>query len=381
MISFQPTAEELAFTRVAKDFAKEKIRPLARACETEREVAAELVEEAKELGFLSLEIPEEWGGLALPLISQVQIQRALSYGDLAIVQGFTGAGDVASLFRTISNQGGLQQVKESFIGGEELTSVLIDSSEPSKPWGKSITVQKHGSDYVLDGTTEPVRLAKFADIAVVFARDQVGEAVILLVDSKEWTVKEGDYRLGLLAAGLGRLSFEQLTISGEHVLAKGKEAERIFRTVQARLYTLEAAKQNGLMEAALDYATEYTAGRKAFGREIAKFQGVSFKIAKMAIEVQVVNHLTWEAALKADEGSASAYGFALRALYRAHRGIRFVTDAAVQLLGGHGYIQEFPVEKWLRDAGAQVALYGREQGLLAQRGAELLAEPREVDFH
>jgi len=125
------------------------------------------------------------------------------------------------------------------------------------------------------------------------------------------------------------------------------------------------------MEAALDYATQYTAERKAFGQEIAKFQGVSFKIAKMVMETRIVNHLTWDAAIKADENSKAAFGLALSALHRAHKGVRFVTDAAVQLLGGHGFVQEFPVEKWMRDAQAQVSLYGRERDLLIKRGEEL----------
>jgi acyl-CoA dehydrogenase len=89
------------------------------------------------------------------------------------------------------------------------------------------------------------------------------------------------------------------------------------------------------------------------------------------METRIVNHLTWDAAIKADEKSKDAFGLALGALHRAHKGVRFVTDAAVQLLGGHGFIQEFPVEKWMRDAQAQVMLYGRERDLLVKRGAEL----------
>src|SRR5699024_10724781 len=137
-------------------------------------------------------------------------------------------------------------------------------------------------------------------------------------------------------------------------------------------------KEVGLMEAALDYATEYTATRKAFGKEIAKFQGVSFRIATMAMETRLTNHLVWQAALSADEEDKAAEGNSLRALYRAHRSLRYVTDSAVQMLGGHGFVRDFPVEKWMRDAQAQVSLYGREREFLIKRGKQLIGSAKEV---
>jgi acyl-CoA dehydrogenase len=377
LISFQATDDELAFVAVAKEFAKDRIRVQARESEQVEKVNEDLIEEANELGFLALELPEDWGGLELPLITQTQIMKALSYGDLGIVQGFTGAGDAASLFRLLFDHPGLQQVKDDNLTQGDSTTILVDLSDIEKPLGSTVSVQKDGNSYLVNGKTEPIRLAQYADTCLLFAKDQDGSPVILLLND-DWTVEDGDYRLGLLAAGVGKLIFGDVRVPESSVLAKGTEAASIMKKVQTRNYIIHAAKQNGLMEAALDYATEYTAGRKAFGQEIAKFQGVSFKIAKMAIETRIVNHLTWEAALKVDEDSALAHGLALRAIHRAHKGVRFVTDAAVQLLGGHGFIQEFPVEKWMRDAQAQVALYGRERDYLTQRGAEILSGQVEV---
>lgn len=369
MISFQPTNDETAFVEVARDFAKERIRKLARQSEIERKVHDDLVEEAKELGFLSLELPEEWGGLELPLLTQVQLMKALSKGDLGIVQGLTSPGDAATVFRLLPNHADLQATKERVVSEANYPVALVDLTDSREPFRKSISVRKDGKYYVINGETEPVRFAQFAETVVVFARVEEGEPIVLLLHDQEWEVAEGDYRLGLLASGLGKLKFENI-VAGK-VLAIGEEAASLIEKVQTRNYILQAAKQNGLMEAALDYATQYTAERKAFGQEIAKFQGVSFKIAKMVMETRIVNHLTWDAAIKADENSKAAFGLALSALHRAHKGVRFVTDAAVQLLGGHGFVQEFPVEKWMRDAQAQVSLYGRERDLLIKRGEEL----------
>src|SRR5699024_11882159 len=114
--------------------------------------------------------------------------------------------------------------------------------------------------------------------------------------------------------------------------------------------------------------------------EVAKFQGVSFRVASMTMETRMANHLVLEAAVKTDENDPAAERLSLRALHRAHRSLRYVTDSAVQLLGGHGFVQDFPAEKWMRDAQAQVLLYGRENEYLLQRGEQLVNGVQEVVF-
>src|SRR5690625_460786 len=378
MISFRPSEDELSFVDVAKDFAKDSIRPKARECEDNHQGDEKTVKELTDIGLTTLELPESWGGLELPLISQVQVLQALAYGDLGTLQGIPGVGDAASLIRLLDDHQALGSYKER-LTAENPTIALLDGSDPEMPWG-SLTVEQVGSEYILHGTSQPIRLAEFADYIAVLATDQQGEDVILWLDQSEqaWQVEEGDYRLGLLSSGIAKLIFDHVKVGNSHVLASGKEATLLIKAVQSRVRVLQAAKQTGLMEAALDYATEYTAERKPFGQVIAKFQGVSFRIAKMAIETKIVNHLVWEAAGKIDEADAAMDSSSLRALYRAHRSVRYVTDSAVQLLGGHGFVQEFPVEKWMRDAQAQVALYGSERDLLTTYGEQLIAEKEEV---
>lgn len=378
MISFRPTEDELSFIAVAKDFAQDKIRPKARDCEANRHVDEKTVKELTDIGLTALELPESWGGLELPLISQAQILQALAYGDLGTLQGIPGVGDAASLIRLFADHQALRSYKERLVA-ENPTVALLDGTDPEMPWG-NMTVEQVGSNYVLHGTSQPIRLAEFADYIAILAVDEQGQSVILWLDqaAQKWKAEEGDYRLGLLSSGIAELTFDQVEVAGSHVLASGEEAIPLIKEVQSRIRVLQAAKQTGLMEAALDYATEYTAGRKAFGQIIAKFQGVSFRIAKMAIETRIVNHLVWEAAVKVDQADADMEMHSLRALYRAHRSLRYVTDSAVQLLGGHGFVQEFPVEKWMRDAQAQVVLYGSEKDLLTTYGEQLIAEKEGV---
>jgi len=367
VISFQPTDEEKEFSNVAAKVASDKIRPAAHDCEQNREVATDIKDELANLGFLSLELPESNGGLELPLITQAQIMTSLSYGDLGTVQGLPGANDAASFARSKENA----QLQAKLDG--EQTTAFIDVTDADLSLGEALQINKQSSGYSINGLSQPVRHATSAASIIIAGKDADGEAVVLLLDNQNnWDVTDADIRLGLLAAGIGRFSFGQTEVEGDNILASGEEAENWIRAARSRIYILQAAKEVGLMHAALDYATGYTAERRAFGQSIAGFQGVSFRIAQMAIETRIANHLVWEAAVKADAEETDAWQYALQAINRAHQAVRYVTDSAVQLLGGHGFVQEYPAEKWARDALAQVTLYGRETDFLSQRGEEIL---------
>ncbi|HEX7065139.1 MAG TPA: acyl-CoA dehydrogenase family protein [Bacillales bacterium] len=375
MISFQPTEEESAFVDVAKGFAIEQIRPKARECEEDRAVNADLTEKIEKLGFFGLELPESWGGLELPLISQAQMLQALSYGDLGVVQGLPGLGDVASLIRLEPDNPVYESSKQTGKDGRWRNAAFLDATDSEAPWNKVEAISSGGS-WILRGKSEPIRLAASADDLAVAVIDSEGEPLILWLDHG-WHTEQGDYRLGLLAAGCARIVFEGAEIDDGRVAARGEAARKLLSGAYARIRVLQAAKEVGLMEAALDYAVEYTAGRKAFGQEIAKFQGVSFTVAEMAIQTRAAHHLVWQAAEKVDSGAADAEGASLQALSRAHRAVRFVTDSGVQMLGGHGFVQEYPVEKWMRDAQAQVALYGRERNMAVRRGKQIISGAKE----
>ncbi|WP_304459648.1 acyl-CoA dehydrogenase family protein, partial [Alicyclobacillus sendaiensis] len=201
-----------------------------------------------------------------------------------------------------------------------------------------------------------------------------GEAILAYLDRTvaDWAEDAGDVRLGLLAAHIGRVRFDGLVVRPEDVLLRGDEAEQVIRTALTRLAVREAAKCVGVMRAALEYTVEYTSQRKAFGQEIPKFQGVSFTVADMAIETEAARNLVWQAAHAVDSRGAGAAREAARALAYALRSARFVTNQGVQMLGGAGYLQEYPVEKWMRDVQAQAILYGRELEWFERAGLRAL---------
>jgi acyl-CoA dehydrogenase len=369
MISFKPSDDELAFVELAKAFALEHIRPKSRLTEEKRQVNRENCSKLHELGFTSLELPESFGGLELPVVTQVQILEALSFGDIATIQGLPGVNEAASFIRVNPDNPLFASFKNTHSGIGPVVSLLLNRKD------HGLVIASNGEGYLVNGTSIPVKMGEAADYVLIAGVDETGKPVLFWLENRGgqlWGKKPGDYRLGLLASQFARLQFNQLEVSKGQILASGEEAASLLKESLARIRVLEAAKEVGTMTAALSYATEYTAQRKAFGQEIAKFQGVSFTVAQMALQTQAARNLVWQTAKKLDDQAADAVQASCSALHFAHRAVRFVTDSAVQLLGGHGYVQDHPVEKWMRDAQAQVNVLETESELLAKSGEYLL---------
>ena len=364
MVSFLPSEDEKAFVDVAKDFAIQKIRPSARQTEKDRGVSEELVRKLADLGLLDLEMPESYGGLELPLVSQVQVMEALAYGDLDTIQGLPGAGQGASFIRQREGHPVFSAYKNQCEMGISPTITVVYPNQHSLKIGKT------DDGYIIEGKTTPLKNAKHAEYLIIAGTDTTGEAVLLWLEREDhsWQVLNGDYRLGLLSAGFAQIQFNKVSVTKNDVLSSGEEAESWIKSSLSRIRTLEAAKEVGVMAAAVDYTTEYTSQRKAFGVEIAKFQGVSFNIAQMAIQTNVARHLVLYAAKQIDDGEPDGVFHSIQALNKAHQALRFVTDSSVQLLGGHGYVEEHPVEKWMRDGQAQVGWFEQEGDLETRAG-------------
>lgn len=369
MISFKPSDEEAAFIMVAKDFATEYFRPMARDAERNDAVPEQIIRKLRELGLNALELPECFGGLELPLLSQVQILESLSYGDLGILQGIGGAGECASIIRLEHANPVFELYKQKCQIGEEPTVALYCHEQ------HHLQIRKTAEGFLINGETAPIKMAREAEYLLIAGKDTDGEDHLLWLDYEEetsWEIKDGDYRLGLLCSGFAQLAFNGVRVPKSSVIASGKSAVDILELALSRIRIREAAKEAGVMSAALDYTSEYTAQRKAFGQEIAKFQGVSFNLAQMAIHTQTARHLTLYGASKLDQQDKDAVLYSIEALQKAHQSIRFVTDSAVQLLGGHGYVADHPVEKWMRDAQAQIGWFEKESDLQIKAGNWIL---------
>ncbi|MGH2808813.1 MAG: acyl-CoA dehydrogenase family protein [Actinomycetota bacterium] len=335
----QPTEEQQALRETLAAFSAEVLRPTARDAEAAGETSAEIARQVHEIG-VTAPVPEDFGGGGtFDAVTYCIAAEELAWGDPGIASYVLGSGLAAIVIDVAGTDE--QRAKHlpsfaepepprSFVAiGEKVAAGDLEGLETTVD-GDKVSGEKYG-----------VLNASDAHIGVVFGRNG-GELGAVLVDpSSGYELVKAESKLGLEAAPTSVARFD---VAGE-ALPPGEKLTHA--AIWAKLLT--GAIAVGCARASLEYASDYAIEREAFGKPIGAFQAISFKVADMAIAVDAARLAVWRAAWKLDRGDASladvaeANGQALAAAI--HCG-----DDAVQVLGGHGYIQDHPVEKWFRDA-------------------------------
>jgi acyl-CoA dehydrogenase len=335
----QPTDEQKALKDTLHEFASEVIRPAARDCEAARSTSSEIARQVHEIG-VTAPVDEVYGGGGLfDAVTYCIAAEELAWGDAGIAFQALGSG-LASI--AVGLAGTDEQKKmhlpafveaeppKSFVAlGEKIAAGDLETLETSID-GSKVSGEKYG---VLD--------ASDAALGVVVGRSGDELAAVLLDAEAGWEIVKPEDKLGLEAAPTSVVRFDA---AGE-ALASGPALEKAI--LWAKLAT--GAIAVGLARASLEYASQYATEREAFGKPIGAFQAISFKIADMAIEVDAARLAVWRAAWKLDRSEATAADVA-EANGQALKTAILCGDDGVQVLGGHGYIRDHPVEKWFRDA-------------------------------
>jgi len=372
MISFALSDDDKGLRDMAHDFADTRLRPSARDCEKAGEVPAALQQEYHDLGLDVLALPENLGGAGLGNVSLAILQEELAWGDAGILQAVPGPG----LFGYLVLATGSPEQQERFLGryAAGLARAAVAAGEPGPGYGGEIvetTATPEGDGYRLRGRKRIVLGAEGADQYLVAARTPTdGEAAMSLfvvpAGTAGLSVGSRHRTLGLEAATFSSLELDGVLVPGEALLASGITPERLEQAM-ARADLVLAAQALGVARAAVEYASSYVVTRKAFGQLIAAFQGVSFYLADMAMQVEAARGLLWRAAWAMDRGQDTSY-LLPAAVVQAYEAALFATNGAVQLLGGHGYVQDHPVEKWMRDVRALTLLGGHRDRLTVAAG-------------
>ena len=237
------------------------------------------------------------------------------------------------------------------------TAALIEPAFDFDPQALKTTATKKGKDILLNGEKIYVPFAADAEAMIVYANlDGKTQGFIVPGDAEGLTVGERQKTLGIHASPLYSLKLEEVKIPEENQLngPDGHSMEGILASWHISL----AALAIGVAQAALDYAVEYAKDRDVFGVKVAQKQAIAFMIAEMGTDIEAVRLLTWEAAWMIDEGKEDAYKHAYLAFSGTADMVLMVTDRAVQILGGHGYIREHPVELWMRNGRGFAAFTG-----------------------
>ncbi|HKP17100.1 MAG TPA: acyl-CoA dehydrogenase family protein [Gaiellaceae bacterium] len=351
-ISFTLTTEQRELRELAHEFAANELRPIAAEWDAKDDFPPDLLAKGARLGLTSTRIPREYGGAEVDAVTAAIVAEELSWGCAGL-----GATIGATMFpvRPLVRFGTEEQRQRYLprLAGEGGCLAAIAFTEPhagSDVKAMRATARRDGGSWVLDGEKCYVTNGGIAELTVVFARTDAGIGAFL-VERGDPGVLAGrkEQKLGLRASYTGSLVLDQARIPADRLLGEDGEGFHVAMDFFEHSRPQVAAGAVGVARAAFEYATEYAREREAFGKPLLARQGVSFKLADMAMEIEASRLLVWRACAALDAGEDAGLLGSFAKAFAADTAMKATTDA-VQILGGAGIMRVHPVEKWLRDA-------------------------------
>lgn len=351
MLDFRPDEEQKMLTDTIARFARERLRKVYRDAEEEGELPEQLVRAGWEIGLLPTAIPEAYGGFGeYSAVTGALAIEELAWGDLAATLAIMTPNLVAVPIMLCGTQAQQETYLPRFCeeASPRVTGALIEPLVQFSPYRLRATAVRDGDEYVLEGTKSFVPLADEADVLLVYANES-GQTQAFLVPAGAPGLSVGP-RNKLM--GVRALSTNLVTLAGCRVPVENKiggDAGIDFSLLLNHSRVALGAAAVGVARAGFEYARDYAKQRVQFGEPIAHRQSIAFMLADMATEVDEARLLVWEVAWLLDQGrDATAAATIMK--QQVDRMVVQVADRAVQILGGYGYIREYPVELWLRNA-------------------------------
>jgi len=360
LFDLTPDDEQQMLQEGVRDFAEAKVRPVAKQADFDKSTPAELLAQANELGINMLGVPEELGGVMheQAAVTSVLIGEALAHGDMGIAYAALAPGAVA----TAIGHWGTPEQEATYLPaftGEDTPAAALAILEPRPlfdPLVLETTARKAGEDWVLSGAKSLLARPKDCELFLVAAEaEDLGPALFVVESGTSGLTVEEEPAMGLRPAATGRLLLEDVKLPSSALLGEGKREDYVECVQRARIAWCSLAV--GAAEATLDYVKQYVNERTAFGEPISNRQGVAFAVSDIGIESEGMRLATYRAASRADQGQDFARETALARRLCAQKGMQIGSEG-VQLLGGHGFVKEHPVERWYRDLRAAGVMEG-----------------------
>jgi len=356
-MNFQVTEEQQMLRQMVRDFATREVEPSAAERDEEERFDREIFDKMAELGLTGIPWPVEYGGIGSDYVSYV-----IAVEELSRVCASTGVTLSAhlSLASWPIYQYGTEEQKQNFLRrlatGEALGAYAL--SEPgagSDVASMKMTATKDGNHYILNGNKVWITNGEIGDIYIVFAKTNPDDrhrgisAFIVEKGTEGFTFGKKEKKLGIRSSPTTELIFENCRIPKENLLGEEGEGFKIAMTTLDGGRNGIAAQALGIAQGALDQSIKYAKEREQFGKPIAHNQGISFKLADMATEIEAARLLTYQAAWLESAGKPYGKASAMSKLFAGDVAMR-VTVEAVQIFGGYGYTKDYPVERYMRDA-------------------------------
>jgi len=357
-VDFQLTAEQKLIRKTARTFAEEVIRPKAKEYDENCTYPHDIIEEAKKLDLLAPAIPAEYGGGGLDFLTAIMVIEEMFRGDPGIGQSITARGfglDIILKF-------GTEEQKQKYVvpvakGDWVCGSAITEPDSGSDVASMSTRAERDGDDFVINGSKMFITNGSVADFVIVFARTDTNPperhggitAFIVETNREGFTAEAMHNKMGIRASDLAALTFENMRIPAENIVGQENMGFYHIMTFFASGRTAVAAQALGLAQGAFDYAFQYAQERQQFGRPIVDFQAIQFKLADMATDIEAARGLVYRAASEVAKGGNPAREASMAKLFASRVG-REVANEALQIHGGYGFIKEYDVERFYRDA-------------------------------
>lgn len=351
------TEEQQHIADLARRFAQERLRPFAADWDRESRFPREALSEMAELGFLGMLVPDTWGGCDTGYVAYALALEEIAAGDGACstimsVHNSVGCVPIARF--------GTDEQKERFLtplaSGEMLGAFALTEPQAGSDASDLRTrARRDGEHYVINGAKQFITSGSQAGLVLVFAVTDPAagkkgiSAFLVPTDSPGYQVVRVEHKLGLHASDTCQIQFDEVRVPAAYRLGEEGEGYRI------ALANLEggrigiAAQAVGMARAAFDYARDYARERQAFGKPIVEHQAVAFRLADMATEIAVARQMVLHAAALRDAGRPALTEASMAKLFASEMAER-VCSAALQTLGGYGYLNDYPLERIYRDA-------------------------------
>jgi hypothetical protein len=346
-----PTPEQQAMVQVVTDFAAEILRPAAAEADAACVAPATVLKAAAELGLVELQVPEDAGGAASTrsAMTGVLVAEAMAHGDMGLAVACLAPTAVSTSLALWGDGDQQATYLPAFTSGDAAPAAALAVIEPRPlfdPWAMDASARRTPDGFVLDAVKSMVPRGADAEIFIVAAHLDGRPGLFVVESSTPGLEVEAEPAMGLRAASMSRLVLRATSLPRSALLGDGDPEVYAECVRLARIGWCALAL--GTANAVLDHVTPYVNERRAFGEPISHRQAVAFMVAEMAIELEGMRLVTYRAASRAEQGVSYAREAALARRLCAERGMRIGTDG-IQVMGGHGFVKEHPVERWYRD--------------------------------
>ncbi len=351
MLDFRLDEEQQMLTEAIARYANERVRKVFRDAEEDGEIPADVVQAGWEIGVLPTSIPEAYGGFGeYSAVTGAVATEAFAWGDLAISLNLMAPNLVAIPLMLA----GTETQKEAYLPlfaderAPHFSAALTEPVVQFNPYKLGTTAVRDGEMFVLNGTKSVVPLANQAELFLVYANEAgQTQAFLVAADCEGLQVGVRDKLMGIQGLPTYTVTLSDVRVPAANKL--GGDVGIDFSALLTHSRVALGAAAVGVARAAYEYALAYAKQRVQFGEPIAHRQSIAFMLADMATDVDEARLMVWEAAWKLDQGE-DALKEATVMKHHVDRMVLAVADRAVQVLGGYGYIREYPVELWLRNA-------------------------------